>query len=122
MSNIIRKDVNTDFAHSGIIKAGDLCFLNYCVGNVGGTVEEQINGAFDEMEKRLRLFDLTLENVVQMDCLFRDVWNIPVMEKVIKKRFNGKYPVRKSIQTEFAHIGGETGLQFQVDAVAYCGE
>ncbi len=122
MSNIIRKDVNMDFAHSGIIKAGDLCFLNYCVGNVGGTVEEQINGAFDEMEKRLRLFDLTLENVVQMDCLFRDVWNIPVMEKVIKKRFNGKYPVRKSIQTEFAHIGGETGLQFQVDAVAYCGE
>lgn len=122
MSNIIRKDVNMDFAHSGIIKAGDLCFLNYCVGNVGGTVEEQVNGAFDEMEKRLRLFDLTLENVVQMDCLFRDVWNIPVMEKVIKKRFNGKYPVRKSIQTEFAHIGGETGLQFQVDAVAYCGE
>ncbi len=122
MSNIIRKDVNADFAHTGIIKAGDLCFLSYCVGNVGGTVEEQINGAFDEMEKRLRLFDLTLENVVKMDCLFRDVWNIPVMEKVIKERFNGKYPARKSIQTEFAHIGGETGLQFQVDAIAYCGE
>ena len=122
LSNIIRKDVNIDFAHTGIIKAGDFCFLNYCVGNVGGTVEEQINGAFDEMEKRLGLFGLTLENVVQMDCLFRDVWNIPVMEKVIKERFNGNYPVRKSIQTEFAHVGGEKGLQFQADAVAYCGE
>ena len=40
--------------------------------------------------------------------------------KVIKERFNGKYPVRKSIQTEFAHIGGEKGLKFQADAVAYC--
>lgn len=40
--------------------------------------------------------------------------------KVIKERFGGKYPVRKSIQTEFAHFGGENGLKFQADAVAYC--
>lgn len=117
---IERYDVNENWVHSGIIKAGDFCFLNYCVGNGGGSVEEQINGAFDEMEKRLALVGLTLENVVQMDCLFRDIWNIPIMEKVIRKRFNGKYPVRKSIQTEFAARGGETGLQFQADAVAYC--
>jgi hypothetical protein len=37
--------------------------------------------------------------------MFRDVWDIPVMEKVIIERFNGKYPARKSIQTEFAHRG-----------------
>lgn len=119
MKKIERYDINENFAHSGIIKAGDYYFLNYCVGNVGGTIEQQINGAFDEMEKRLALVDLTLENIVQMDCLFRDIWNIPVMEKVIKERFNGKYPVRKSIQTEFAHIGGTQGLLFQADAIAY---
>ena len=73
------------------------------------------------MENRLKMFDLTLENLVQMDCLFRDVWNIPVMEKIIKERFGGKYPVRKSIQTEFAHAGGPDGLMFQVDGIAYCG-
>ena len=119
MKKIERYDINEDWAHTGIIKVGDFCFLNYCVGNVGGTIEQQINGAFDEMEKRLALVDLTLENVVQMDCLFRDIWNIPVMEKVIKERFSGKYPVRKSIQTEFAHVGGENGLLFQADAIAY---
>ena len=81
-----------------------------------------MNGAIDEMEKRLAMVGLTLENVVQMDCLFRDVWNIPVMEKVIKERFNGKYPVRKSIQTEFAHVGGPDGLLFQLDGIAYAGE
>ncbi len=119
MSAIVREDINEGFAHSGIVKAGDYCFLSYCVGNVGGTVEEQINGAFDEMERRLALFGLTLENVVQMDCLFRDVWNIPVMEKVIHERFGGHYPARKSIQTNFAHVGGPDGLQFQADAIAY---
>ena len=122
MAEIERYDVNEEWAHSGIIKAGDLCFLGYCVGNVGGTIEEQINGAFDNMEQRLAMVGLTLESVVQMDCLFRDVWNIPVMEKIIRERFNGKYPVRKSIQTEFAHVGGKDGLMFQADAIAYCGK
>ena len=92
------------------------------MGNIGQPFEAQVNGAIDHMEQRLKSVGLTLENVVQMDCLFRDVWNIPVMEKVIKERFNGKYPVRKSIQTEFAHVGGEGGLQFQLDGIAYAGK
>lgn len=82
-------------------------------------MEEQINGAFDTMERRLALVGLGLENVVQMDCLFKNIWDIPIMEKVIRERFNGQYPVRKSIQTEFAD---NKGLLFQVDAVAYTGE
>lgn len=116
MKNIERYDISEKWAHSGIIKAGEFCFLSYCVRNIGGTIEQQINGAFDEMEERLALVGLTLENVVKMDCLFRNIWDIPVMEEVIQKRFNGKYPVRKSIQTEFADPGN---LLFQVDAIAY---
>ena len=41
------------------------------------------------------------------------------MEKAVKERFNGKYPARKSIQTEFAD---PNNLLFQVDAVAYSGK
>lgn len=119
MKTIKRYDVNEKWAHSGIIKAGDFCFLNYCVRNTGGTIEQQIAGAFDEMEERLSLVGLTLENVVQMNCLFKNIWDIPVMEKIIKERFNGKYPVRKSIQTEFAD---NNGLLFQVDGIAYITE
>ncbi|HBG00424.1 MAG TPA: hypothetical protein DDW87_02455, partial [Firmicutes bacterium] len=84
--------------------------------------ENQINGAFDHLSSRLRTIGLGLESVVQMDCLFRDVWNIPVMEKVIKERFQGQYPARKSIQTEFAHRGGQEGLLFQLDAIAFRGQ
>ena len=49
MSEIERYDVNDEWAHSGIIRAGDFCFLGYCAGNPGGTIEEQINAAFDQM-------------------------------------------------------------------------
>ncbi|MBQ3080331.1 MAG: RidA family protein [Clostridia bacterium] len=119
MSAIERYNVNEEWAHSGMIRAGNLYFVGYCVGNIGKDIEMQVRGAIDHLETRLKTVNLTLENVVQMDCLFRDVWNIPIMEKVIRERFHGKYPVRKSIQTEFAHIGGENGLQFQLDAIAY---
>ena len=69
MGKIERYDVNDEWAHAGLVKAGDYCFLSYCVGNIGGTVVEQINGAFDNMEERLAMVGLTLENVVQMDCV-----------------------------------------------------
>lgn len=123
MSEIIRSDVNEEWAHSGIVEAGDFVFINYCVGNIGQPIENQINGALDHLESRLNSIGLTLEHVVKVDALFRDIWNIPVMEKVFKERFRGKYPARKSIQTEFAHIGGDanTGLKFQLDAIVYRG-
>ena len=121
MRKIKRSDINEEWAHSGIVEAGDFVFINYCVGNFGQSIEKQINGAFDHLSKRLESIGLTLEAVVKMDCLFRDIWNIPVMEKVIRERFNGKYPARKSIQTEFAHKGGQEGLLFQLDAIAFKG-
>ena len=121
MSGIIRHDINENWAHSGMIEAGDFVFVGYCVGNIGQPIEEQINGAFEHLTSRLKAIGLTLESVVKMDAMFRDIWDIPVMEKVIKERFKGKYPVRKSIQTEFAHIGGPEGLKFQLDAIAYKG-
>lgn len=68
MSTIERFDVNEEWAHSGVIRAGNLVFL-------------------------------------------KD-----------KARFHGKYPVRKSIQTEFAHVGGADGLLFQLDGIAFAGE
>ena len=121
MREIVRSDVNEEWVHSGIVEAGNFAFISYCVGNIGGPIEKEINGAFDQLNKRLESIDLTLESVVKIDCLFRDIWNIPILEKVIEERFNGKYPARKSIQTEFAHRGGEDGLQFQLDAIAFKG-
>lgn len=49
MSEIIRHDVNEEWAHSGIIEAGDFAFLGYCVGNIGKPFEDQVHGALDHM-------------------------------------------------------------------------
>ena len=35
MKEIIRHDINEEWAHSGTVEAGDYVFINYCVGNVG---------------------------------------------------------------------------------------
>ena len=119
MNGIIRKDVNKENAYSGYVQAGDFVFLNFCVGNVGGSVEEQVEGALDHMSDRLEKAGLSLQDVVQVNVMLRDVWDIPVMEKVFKRRFKGNYPARKTISTEFAHHGGPNGLKVQLDGIAY---
>ncbi|MBN6044887.1 RidA family protein [Citrobacter sp. ku-bf4] len=118
MAIITRHEINEDWALAGLVEAGDIVYVSYCIGNIGQPIEAQINGAFDNLSERLNTIGLTLESVVKIDALFRDVWDIPVMEKVMKQRFNGQFPARKSIQTEFAHRGGVSGMLFQLDAIA----
>ena len=117
MKKIIRHEINEDWAHTGFIEAGEFIYTSYCVGNPDGIIEEQINGAIDCLENRLNSIGLTLDAVIKFDAMFKNVWDIPNMEKVLKERFKGIYPARKSIQTDFAH----EGLLFQLDAVAYRG-
>jgi enamine deaminase RidA (YjgF/YER057c/UK114 family) len=119
MSQLKRYSVNTGYALSHMVEAGDFVFLNFCVGNVGQSFEEQVHGALNDMERCLEQVNLTLEAVVKIDVLLRDAWNIPIMEKVFKERFLGSYPARKTIETNFAHIGGAEGLHIQIDGIAY---
>ena len=122
MGDIVRGDVNEEWAHAGYVEAGEFVFLSYCVGNVGQSVEAQVHGALDHMEEKLAKAGLGLGDVVQVDVLLRDVWNIPIMEKVFKERFRGEYPARKTLCTEFAHVGGPDGLHVQIDGIAYRGK
>ena len=119
MSSIKRYNINTENAWSEMVEAGDFVFINFCVGNVGQSVEAQVNGAIDDMKNRLSSIGLSLESVVKVDVLLRDSWNIPIMEKVFRERFSGHFPARKTIETNFAHIGGPEGLHVQIDAIAY---
>lgn len=117
MEEIIRHDVYERNANSSVIQAGGFVFVGHCCRNQGQPLENQIIGALDQLSERLNFVGLTLESVVQIDALFRDVHKIPVMEKVFRERFHGQYPVRKSIQTGFA----DESIDFQLDAIAYKG-
>lgn len=117
MSEIKRIELSEEWAHSGIIEAGNYAFISYCMGNEGQSTENQINGAFDLLEKRLESVGLKLESVVKMDCLFKDIADLHLLGKIIKERFNHKYPTRKAFETKFIR----EGILFQIDAIAFRG-
>ena len=56
MESIKRSDINEQWAHSGIIEAGDFAFISYCVGNIGQPIENQINGAIDYLKTGLNQY------------------------------------------------------------------
>ncbi len=114
MDHIQRLEVDEFWADSTVIEAGGLVFVGYCMKNEGESIERQIAGAFDVLEERLKLAGLTLESVVKMDCLFRDISDLQYLSPIIKERFCGKYPTRKAFETKFIR----EGILFQIDAVA----
>ena len=85
--------------------------------NEGKPVVDQINGAFDVLEERLKSIELDLSSIVKMDCLFKDIMDIQYLGDIIKSRFNNKFPARKAFETKFLR----EGIMFQVDAIAYKG-
>ena len=49
------------------------------MANEGKSIEEQIDGVFTVLENRLAAAGLGLDNVVQMDCLFKDINDLNVI-------------------------------------------
>ena len=117
MADIKRIEVDDFWADSTIIEVGDFVFVGYCMGNEGKSVEEQIHGAIDTLEGRLQKVGLTLDSVVKMDCLFKDIEDLNLLPAVLKDRFKGKYPTRKAYTSDFIR----EGIRFQIDAIAYKG-
>ena len=117
MSEITRTEINEEWAHSGVVEAGGLVFVSYCMKNEGQSIENQINGAFDVLSERLQTVGLTLASVVKMDCLFADIADLSSLGDIIKSRFGGNYPARKAFETKFIR----EGIRFQVDAIAFRG-
>ena len=112
---IKRLEQNEEWAHTGVVVAGNLVFVSYCMKNEGQSIESQMNGAFDVLNERLAAVGLTLSSVVQIDCLFRDIADLAFLADVIKQRFGDAYPARKAYETKFIR----EGIRFQVDAIAY---
>ena len=115
MSEIKRIEVDEFWADSTIIEAGDFVFVGYCMANEGKSIEEQMHGAIDVLESRLKMVGLTLDSVVKMDCLFKDIEDLNALPAVLKERFAGKYPTRKAYTSDFIR----EGIRFQIDAIAY---
>ena len=55
MSEIKRIETDEFWADSTMIEAGNYVFVGYCMGNEGKSIEEQIHGAVDVLERRLKM-------------------------------------------------------------------
>jgi allantoinase len=64
MDAITRHEIHEGWAHAGVVEAGGLVFVSYCVGNPTGTTTEQVHGALDTLESRLATIGLSLADVV----------------------------------------------------------
>ena len=117
MCEIIRSEIDENWADAAVVEAGDFVFIGYCMKNEGESIESQISGAFDVLKERLESVGLSLESVVKMDCLFADIADLSYLGEIIKKRFGGNYPARKAFETKFIR----EGIRFQVDAIAFRG-
>ena len=115
MKKINRIEIDDFWADSTIVEAGNYIYTSYCMRNEGQSIENQINGAFDVLEERLKKVGLTLDSVVQIDCLFANIQDLNFLPAVIKQRFNGNYPARKAYETKFIR----EEILFQIDAVAF---
>ena len=115
MKKINRIEIDDFWADSTIVEAGNYIYTSYCMRNEGQSIENQINGAFDVLEERLKKVGLTLDSVVQIDCLFANIQDLNFLPAVIKQRFNGNYPARKAYETKFIR----EGILFQIDVVAF---
>lgn len=115
MNEIVRTEIDEQWAHSAVVEAGNTVYISYCMKNEGQRIENQINGAFDVLSDRLTAVRLTLDDVVQMDCLFRNIGDLMYLGDIIKERFGGNYPARKAYETSFIR----DGIDFQVDAIAF---
>ena len=115
MSHISRTGLNEECAHNGVVEAGGFVFISYLMKNEGQPIENQINGAFDVLNKRLESVGLTMESIVKMDCLFKDISDLSFLTDIVKARFHGHYPARKAYETAFIR----EGIAFQLDAIAY---
>lgn len=73
---------------------------------------------YDEKRRKISIGDMI--RFILVDDESKEL-HVKVKELYIFPSFEELYPARKSIRTNFAHVGGPDGLQFQADAVAYCG-
>lgn len=87
MGKINRVEIDKFWADSTIVEAGDYVYTSYCMKNEGQSIENQINGAFDVLEERLQKIGLTLESVVQIDCLFANIQDLNFLPEVIKHNY-----------------------------------
>jgi enamine deaminase RidA (YjgF/YER057c/UK114 family) len=102
---------------TSVVGYGNMLFLSGIGNKMEGTIEEQTNWVFDQIEKNLTAAGSSLQKVLKIDIYLEDIKSYDRMNAVYKTRnFGSVFPARNTIQPG-ALPAGDRGIA--VDCIAY---
>jgi 2-iminobutanoate/2-iminopropanoate deaminase len=84
-------------------------------GELGTSLEEQVNAAIDNLERVLTAGGSSLSQVVKTTCFLADVSHFEEFDRIYSQRFRPPFPARSTVGVTFA---GDGKLLFEIEALA----
>lgn len=81
---------------------------------IDGSLEEQFEQCFKNLESVLKAAGLTLDNVVKCTIFLIDMRDFPAVNQLYAKKFNAPYPARSC----FAVSGLPLGARIEIEMIA----
>lgn len=94
-------DISTFVVHNDTIYIGHFGGMYDEAGEQLHTIEEQTKQTFHNLAKALKAIDLSLENLVKVTVILKDISDFQGMHTAWKQVFTSVYPVRTTITSNF---------------------
>lgn len=94
-------DISTFVVHKDTLYIGHFGGMYNDAGKKLHTIEEQTQQTFQNLAKALKAVDLSLESLIKVTVILRDISDFQGMHAVWKQVFTSVYPVRTTITSAF---------------------
>ena len=109
------KRIPTPHSYSSAVAAGEYVFLGLHRG-FGTSFAEQHENVFENLQKTLAEFGLTLANLVKVNVWLKDIKDLPEMEQLFRNHFEeNHFPARMTSTSGFI----DADCLLMIDGVAY---
>ena len=105
---------------STFVIQGDTVYISHVAGSYDDegnkllSIQEQTLQTFRNLEKALKEINLSLDNLLKVTVILKDINDFDAMHKVWKQIFKKEYPVRTTITSNFV----DDHCRIQIDGVA----
>jgi 2-iminobutanoate/2-iminopropanoate deaminase len=120
MPNRIAIKPYDSFEISTFVIQGDIVYISHfggCYDDEGNkllSTEEQTTQAFRNLEKALKEINLSLDHLLKVTVILKDIGDFDAMHQVWKQIFTKEYPVRTTITSDFV----DDHCRIQIDGIA----
>jgi 2-iminobutanoate/2-iminopropanoate deaminase len=94
-------DISTYVVHHDTVHIGHFGGMYDDAGEQLHTIEEQTKQTFHNLANALKAIDLSLESLVKVTVILRDISDFQGMHAAWKQVFTSVYPVRTTITSNF---------------------